>query len=155
MRALFMAILLVILSSGPVWAQISVSPVIFQTAQVKAGDRFEVVCQQRGDQMLNISLSLALFERDPTEGVYFLEDGESLQKARSLLAIEEERLLLPAQGQVPIGVKVLRDDFHSAQVTLFIQVEQVGIKTRFAVLFLLASEEQDELPKGVSDGQNR
>lgn len=134
-----MSLVIILVSVGSCCGKVSVSPVIVEAMNVKKGDHFEIYCQQRGEQAIAVNLSLSLFDQDAEGSVFFLEDFHSVQKAEGLLALEQNEFSLESGGKHSVQVEVLRDDFNSTYVVLFVKPDHPGIPTRFAVLFLLST----------------
>ncbi len=136
-----LGLIVVLLTCGSGQATVSVSPVIIEAAQVRAGQAFAIVCQNWGEQSIELQLSLALFDQDETGGVVFLEDGEAVRRATEMLALNHEVLILEPKGQDIVQVELTRDDFDHLYAVLFVKPTQGGVPTRFAVLFLLSTSE--------------
>lgn len=139
MRILWFVLLFLVLSTNPGFANISVSPVIIESAHIRVGDTFEILCQNWQDDEIEVQLSLALFDQDGGGSVFFLENAENKQRAKETLWIEEESFDLKPQGQKTIRVQVQKVDFDHLYAVLFVKPKQIGVQTRFAVLFLLSA----------------
>ncbi|MDI9460232.1 hypothetical protein [Candidatus Darwinibacter acetoxidans] len=137
-RAALSLLIILFLGCGQSLAKVAVSPVIIAAEKVQAGQVFEVLCRQLGEEPVEVRLSLALFERDHQGGVVLLEDVSSVERVEQLLAVERRQFLLqPGQGEV-VRIKVLRTDFEVLNGVLFITpAQQGGLSTRCAVLLLL------------------
>lgn len=142
MRTLILSLLLILACSSLGWAKVAISPVIIEATSVKAGDRFEILCEQWGEEPLLMTLSLAGFDQDLKGAVHFLEDDLARQRAEELLRLDQVSVILEPQGQHRIQVTLEKDDFQSAYLALFIKLERGGIPTRMAVLFLLSTSDQ-------------
>lgn len=140
-KGLVMTIVAVLLTCGTGQATVSVSPVIVEAVQVEAGQVFAIVCQNWGEQNIEMQLSLALFDQDETGSVVFLEDGEAVRRAKEALTLDREALFLEPQEQGIVQVELTRDDFDHLYAVLFVKPTQRGVLTRFAVLFLLSTSE--------------
>lgn len=137
---------------GNVNAQVSVAPVIIEAVQVQPGQVFEVLCQNWGEEAVGVSLSLALFDQQETGNVVFLEDETALQKAAEVLSLDQDALLLGAYQQSSIQVTLNHTDFDNMYAVLFVQPNQVGVQTRFAILFLLSTAGTEVMDMSVSPG---
>ena len=104
MRRLFWGLAAVLLVSWvPLQAKLSVSPVIIEAEQVKAGQSFAVLLRQEGQKPLELELSWALFDQDPAGSVVLLEDPDSVKRAEGLLAVEPSRLVVQPGESVEVA----------------------------------------------------
>lgn len=140
MRAVICALLIIGLCAASCWARISVSPVIIEATNVEAGDRFQIMFGQRGEEALTVRLSLAQFVLDQDGRIFFLEDEASVRRAREILRLAEDTFPLGPNQQKMIEVEVGKGDFSDFSGVLFAKSDQPGIPIRFAVLFLLSSQ---------------
>lgn len=139
MRKSVLGLCLFFLTCGIAQAKMSVSPVIIEAVQVQAGDSFEIVCQHWGDDILEIQLSLALFDQNEGGSVVFLEEPWAVQSASDVLSLDKKHFALQPKGQETVRIQVNRDDFDHLYAVLFVKPNQPGVHTRFAVLFLLST----------------
>lgn len=144
MRIMLVVSLIVILITVPVCASVSVSPVIVDSDNVKKGDLFRILCEQKAEDSLEIQLSLALFDQDPLGNVYFLEDPDSVLEVRRILQLKQEKITLDPQGKAVVELELLDDNFTNLYAVLFVKPLQSTISTRFAVLLLLSSQDVKE-----------
>lgn len=143
MRRLFWGLAAVLLVSWvPLQAKLSVSPVIIEAEQVKAGQSFAVLLRQEGQKPLELELSWALFDQDPAGSVVLLEDPDSVKRAEGLLAVEPSRLVVQPGESVEVAVRVLQADFQQLYAALLVRPVRSGPPTRLAVLFLLSTGQQ-------------
>jgi len=142
MRRVVICIALLLLTTAACSARLAVSPVMIKANDVKAGDRFQIMLAQTGEEPTNIRLSLALFSRQQDGSILFLEDHASVGRAREVLRIPEESFLLNPNEQKLIEVEVAEEDFSDFSGVLFARADQTGIPIRFAVLFMLSSQMQ-------------
>lgn len=124
---------------GNAQAMVSVSPVIVEAVGVAEGQTFEVLCQNWGDQPIEMQLSLALFDQSETGGVVFLEDPEAVHRASGFLTLHTDALSLDPNGEDVVRVELIDNSFDNLYAVLFVKPRQVGVQTRFAVLFLLST----------------
>jgi hypothetical protein len=139
LRQFTLVMMALLLFSGGSQAALSVAPVIIEAAKVQAGQTFEVVCRNQGEEEIHLRLSLALFDQDEMGSVVFLEDAEAVQKARDVLLLDLEELSLEPKGKETVEVRLGGDDFDHLYAVLFIQSNEPGVQIRFAVLFLLST----------------
>ncbi|NLJ80751.1 MAG: hypothetical protein GX335_06990 [Firmicutes bacterium] len=144
MRNLILSILFLFFCAGQCFARISVSPVVIEAEQVPKGASFLINCLQLNTQPVDVRLSLALFDQDEKGQIYFLEDKISIQKANSLLALENEGFRLEPGEEKNIKVEVARDFEDSVYAVLFVKPLQKGMPMRLAVLFLLSAGKAEE-----------
>lgn len=138
------------LAYGNARAQVSVAPVIVEAVQVQKGQVFEIFCQNWGEEAIGISLSLALFDQQETGNVVFLENGEALQRVNEVLSLDQDAIVLEAQQKSAIRVELIGDDFDNTYAVLFVKPNQVGVQTRFAVLFLLSTAANEIVEMSIS-----
>lgn len=134
--------MLIVLTLGVMSAQanFSVSPVIIEGTNIKKGNIFRVVCEQGTSEILDVQLSLALFDQDEAGNVYFLEDPSSVAKVQGFLDLKTEVLTLNPQTKSTVEIGILDDNFTSLYAVLFVKPKQLSIATRFAVLLLLSTQ---------------
>ncbi len=137
---------------GNTRAQVSVAPVIVEAVQVRTGQVFEILCQNWGEDAISISLSLALFDQQEAGNVVFLEDATALQRAKEVLSLDQDALLLGPHQQSAIQVKLTQDDFDNMYAVLFVKPHQAGVQTRFAVLFLLSTAGDEGMDMSITSG---
>lgn len=150
MRSAILCALILVLSAGRCWGEVSVSPVVVEALEVKKGHCFEIFCFQQGEQPVPVLLSLALFDQDEEGRVIFLEDEQSVQKARSLLVLDAQEFCLEPGEKKKVQVTVAEAPASSSYIVLFVKPKQAGIATRLAVLFLLSAAGSEEEVKVVS-----
>jgi hypothetical protein len=139
LKQVLVGIAVCLVVSATVGATVSVSPVVIEAVQVEAGQVFDILCHNWGDEVIAMDLSLALFDQDESGGVVLLEDASAIERAQGFLNIAMETIFLEPDEEGVIQVELLGDEFDHLYGVLLIEPRQGGIQTRFAVLFLLST----------------
>ncbi len=151
MRVLAVLMILLGLGVSSCHGKVLVWPVVIEAHGVNKGDVFTIHCSTSAEHSQKVQLDLALFDQTGDGQVYFLEDQESIVRARSIVQVGTDEFLLEPHGKKTVTLQLLDDSFSSAYVVLFVNSRRDdGVNTRLAVLLLLSTEGAEE-SMGISD----